>query len=97
MSTIDFKITDLQSIGTATQGHQEQWDAIWNHVRSNLSNVAAEALSREPGGSLDQRTAEYHRKTQMYTEQLLMQANSVHKVANTADETNSAMTRTIAG
>lgn len=95
--TLKFDTEQIASIAHATQGHQAQWDEIWNTVRSRLSATAAEALSQEPGGSLDARTAEYHRKTTQYTDQLMTQAGAVGKVGHTATDYNQRMTKTIAG
>lgn len=95
--TLKFDTEQIASIAKATQSHQAQWDEIWNGVKSRLSATAAEALSQEPGGSLEQRTMEYHRKTQQYNEQLQLQAGAVGKVGNTATEYNQKMTQVIAG
>ena len=95
--TLKFSTDDIASIASATQGHQAQWDEIWNGVKSRLSATAAEALSQEPGGSLETRTHEYHRKTQQYNEQLLLQAGAVRKVGDTATDYNQKMTQVIAG
>lgn len=95
--TLKFDTEQIAAIAKATQGHQAQWDEIWNGVKSRLSSTAAEALSQEPGGSLEQRTMEYHRKTQQYTEQLMTQSTAVGKVGSTATEYNNKMTSVIAG
>lgn len=95
--TLKFDTDQIGSLAKATLSHQAQWDEIWNGVKSRLSATAAEALSQEPGGSLEQRTQEYHRKTQTYNEQLQAQAGAVHKVGNTATDYNQKMTRVIAG
>lgn len=95
--TLKFDTDQIAAIAKATQGHQAQWDEIWNGVKSRLSATAAEALSAEPGGSLEQRTMAYHRKTQEYNEQLMTQAGAVGKVGDTATEYNQKMTQVIAG
>jgi hypothetical protein len=95
--TLKFATDDIASIAKATMGHQAQWDEIWNGVKSRLSATAAEALSQEPGGSLEHRTQEYHRKTQQYNEQLQLQAGAVGKVGDTATDYNQRMTQVIAG
>jgi len=95
--TLKFDTEQIAAIGKATLGHQQQWDDIWNRVRSRLSATASEALSQEPGGSLEARTAQYHRRTQQYNEQLQTQAGAVHRVGTTADAYNQQMTRVIAG
>lgn len=95
--TLKFDTEQIAAIAKATQSHQAQWDEIWNGVKSRLSATAAEALSQEPGGSLEQRTMEYHRKTQIYNEQLQTQAGAVAKVGNTATDYNQRMTQVIAG
>ncbi len=94
---LKFDTEQIASIAHATQGHQSQWDDIWNGVKARLSATAAEALSQEPGGSLEARTAEYHRKTTQYTEQLQVQAGAVGKVGHTATDYNGRMTKVIAG
>ncbi|SHG12557.1 hypothetical protein SAMN05443575_1440 [Jatrophihabitans endophyticus] len=94
---LKFDTEQIASIAKATQSHQAQWDEIWNGVKARLSATAAEALSQEPGGSLEHRTQEYHRKTQQYNEQLLAQSHAVTKVGGTAEDYNGRMTRTIAG
>ena len=95
--TLKFDTEQIADISRATLGHQAQWDEIWNYVKSHLSATAAEALSQEPGGSLEQRTQEYHRKTQIYNEQLQTQAGAVGKVGDTATDYNQRMTRVISG
>lgn len=95
--TLKFDTEQIAAISKATQGHQAQWDEIWSGVKARLSATAAEALSQEPGGSLEQRTQEYHRKTQQYNDQLLQQAGAVGKVGNTATDYNHKMTQVIAG
>lgn len=95
--TLKFDTEQIASIAKATQTHQSQWDEIWNGVQARLSATAAEALSQEPGGSLEQRTQEYHRKTQIYNEQLMTQAGAVGKVGTTATDYNQKMTQVIAG
>lgn len=95
--TLKFDTEQISSLAKATQSHQAQWDEIWNGVKTRLSATAAEALSQEPGGSLQHRTEEYHRKTQIYNEQLQAQAGAVHKVGNTATEYNQKMTQVIGG
>jgi hypothetical protein len=95
--TLKFDTDQIASIARATQSHQAQWDEIWNGVKSRLSSTAAEALSQEPGGSLEQRTMEYHRKTQQYNEQLMAQSSAVNRVGNTATDYNQKMTQVIAG
>lgn len=92
-----FDTEQIAAISKSTLGHQAQWDEIWNSVKSRLSATAANALSQEPGGSLQARTAEYHRKTQTYTEQLMNQSGAVGKVGNTATDYNQKMTSVIAG
>lgn len=94
---LEFVTDDIASIASQTQAHQSQWDEIWSNVKSRLSATAAEALSQEPGGSLEHRTMEYHRKTQQYNEQLTSQSHAVGKVGTTATDYNNRMTRTIAG
>jgi hypothetical protein len=95
--TLKFDTEQIAAISKATLGHQAQWDEIWNYVKSNLSQTAAQALSQEPGGSLEQRTMEYHRKTQIYNEQLQTQAGAVGKVGDTATDYNTRMSQVIAG
>jgi len=95
--TLKFDTDQIADIGNATLSHQSQWDEIWNTVKKNLSATAAEALSQEPGGSLEHRTQVYHQKTQRYNEQLQTQAGAVHKVGHTAADYNTQMTKTVAG
>jgi len=92
-----FDTDQIAQLGAATLGHQQQWDEIWNRVRSGLSATAAEALSQEPGGSLEQRTADYHRRTQLYNEQLRTQSSAVRRVGETATAYNQRMAQVIAG
>lgn len=94
---LKFDTEQIGSLAKATMSHQSQWDEIWTGVKNRLSATAAEALSQEPGGSLEQRTQEYHRKTQRYNEQLQVQASAVHKVGNTATDYNHKMTQVVAG
>jgi len=95
--TLKFDTNQITEIARATQTHQAQWDEIWNGVKSRLSAAAAQALSQEPGGSLEHRTMDYHRKTQRYNEQLQLQAGAVGKVGDTATDYNHKMTQVIAG
>ena len=94
---LKFDTEQIAAIASATTGYQQRWDDIWNRVRSRLSATAAQALSREPGGSLDHRTALYHRSTELYNEQLQRQASAVQRVGHTATDYNHRMTRVIAG
>ncbi|HZC69207.1 MAG TPA: hypothetical protein VE442_00795 [Jatrophihabitans sp.] len=95
--TLKFDTEHIALIAKATIGHQSEWDEIWSYVKGHLSATAAEALSQEPGGSLEHRTQEYHRKTQQYNEQLQTQAGAVGKVGDTATDYNQRMTQVIAG
>lgn len=95
--TLKFSTEQIAAISSATNSHQQEWDAIWNGVRSQLSSAAAEALSATVGGSLDTRSNEYHRKTQQHVENMQSQATAVHRVGTTASDYNDQMTRTIAG
>lgn len=97
MSIMEFNTDDITHIAAATRGHQQQWDDIWNGVRSKLSATVASALDSTTGGSLDQRTQEYHRKTTQYTEQLNGQHTAVTRVGNIATDTNDQMAKTIRG
>ena len=94
---LKFDTEQIATISTATNSHKEQWDSIWNGVRSKLSATAAEALSNTVGGSLDQRNAEYHAKTQQHLDNMASQSSAVQRVGTTASDYNDQMTRTIAG
>jgi len=94
---LKFDTEQIATIASATQGHQAEWDRIWEGVRQRLSATAADALSQEPGGSLQTRTEEYHKKTSQYNEQLQHQSRAVANVGHTATDYNNAMTKTIAG
>ncbi|MPQ97031.1 hypothetical protein GB931_03640 [Modestobacter sp. I12A-02628] len=94
---LKFDTEQIAAISSVTTAHREQWDSIWNGVRSKLSATAAEALSSTVGGSLDQRSAEYHAKTQQHVDNMASQSSAVQRVGTTASDYNDQMTRTIAG
>lgn len=94
---LEFNTDEIGRIATATQGHQSQWDSIWEGVRSKLGNTVSEALDALTGSSLDERTQRYHQRTQQYTAQLQSQMTAVRNVGNIATDTNQQMSRVISG
>ena len=95
--TIKFDTDQIATLSSQTLSHQQQWNDIWEGVMKRLSSTAAEALSEEPGGSLQTRTQAYHRKTQEYTQSVQRQGQAVGRVGDTATHTNSQMTKVISG
>ena len=95
--TIKFETDQIATLSSQTISHQQQWNDIWEGVMKRLSSTAAEALSNEPGGSLQTRTLTYHRKTQEYTSNVHRQGQAVGRVGETAVQTNSQMTKVIGG
>lgn len=94
---IEFNTEQIAQIATATRGHQSDWDAVWEGVRGKLSATVSEALDALTGSSLQDRTNEYHRKTEQYTAQLNSQQVAVGKVGDIATETNRNMSNVIRG
>jgi hypothetical protein len=94
---LEFNTSEIHRIAAATRGHQAQWDQIWNTVRTRLSGVVSAALDAQTGASLEERSTEYHRKTELYNQQLLSQQTAVTNVGDIATETNQHMVRTISG
>jgi hypothetical protein len=92
---IEFNTEDIARVASATKGHEAEWNRIWEGVRSKLSGVVSEALDAATGASLDERTAEYHRKTTQYTADLQAQQNAVTNIGNIAVDTNRNMIRTV--
>ncbi|RSM79369.1 hypothetical protein DMH04_31960 [Kibdelosporangium aridum] len=97
MTYIEFKNEDIARIAQATQGSQQEWDRVWEGVRSKLSATVSEALDALTGSSLEERSSQYHQKTQQYTGQLQSQMNAVRNVGNIAVDTNQQMSRVIRG
>ncbi|MFD9888498.1 hypothetical protein ACFWY9_04110 [Amycolatopsis sp. NPDC059027] len=94
-SRIEFRVEDIHQIATSTRAHQAEWDNIWNTVKTRLSGVVSQALDAATGSSLEERSAEYHRKTQVYNQQLQAQQHAVGRVGDIAEETNVSMQNTI--
>lgn len=97
MDYLEFNTQEIHNIAAATRGHQAQWDDIWNRLRGRLGSVVSQALDAQTGSSLEERNAQYHRKTEVYNQQLLSQQNAVRNVGDVATETNARMRNTIAG
>jgi hypothetical protein len=92
---IEFNTEEITRVASATRGHEAEWNRIWEGVRSRLSGVVSEALDAQTGASLDERSAEYHRRTVQYTADLQAQQNAVTNIGNIATDTNQNMIRTI--
>src|SRR5688572_11709920 len=97
MSYIEFKNEEIARIAQATQGSQQEWDRVWEGVRGKLSATVSEALDALTGSSLDERSNQYHQKTQQYTAQLQSQMAAVRNVGQIAIDTNQQMSRVIRG
>ncbi|MCE7001602.1 hypothetical protein LWC34_01905 [Kibdelosporangium philippinense] len=97
MTYIEFKDGDIARIAQATQGSQQEWDRVWEGVRGKLTATVSEALDALTGSSLEERSTQYHQKTQQYTAQLQSQMNAVRNVGNIAVDTNQQMSRVIRG
>ncbi|GAA3283514.1 MULTISPECIES: hypothetical protein [Dactylosporangium] len=96
-SYIEFKNEDIANIANITGNSQADWDRIWEGVRTRLNGVVSEALDALTGSSLDERSAQYHAKTQQYTADLNQQKVAVHNIGNISVDTNQQMSRVIAG
>jgi len=94
---IEFRTEEIAQIAQATQGHQADWDRIWNDVKTRLTATVSEALDALTGSSLEDRSQEYARKTEQYTAQLMSQMTAVRNVGDIAVDTNQQMTRVIRG
>lgn len=94
---IEFNTEEMANIAAATKSHEAEWDRIWSEVKQRLTATVSAALDARTGSSLEERSAEYHRNTQLYTAQLNAQHLAVHKSGTVATETNLHMRNTIAG
>ena len=97
MALIAFDTNGIADIAAQTIARQQQWDDIWNSVKSRIGATVASDLDALTGMSLEERSAAYAAKTAQYTIQLHAQAQATAKIGNIAAETNQAMARVIAG
>jgi hypothetical protein len=94
---IEFRTGEITTIGSQTLGQQSEWDAIWERCRSRISATASEALDNATGSSLAERSAEYHRRSAMYSQNVGAQGQAVNQIGSIATETNANMVRAIRG
>jgi hypothetical protein len=94
---IEFRTGDISAIGGQTLSQQGEWDAIWERCRSRISATASEALDQATGSSLEERNAEYHRKSALYSQNVGAQGQAVNQIGGIATETNANMVRAIRG
>jgi preprotein translocase subunit SecD len=94
---IEFKNDDIANIAQITRSSQADWDRIWEGVRARLSGIVSEALDALTGSSLEDRSAQYHQRTQQYTADLNSQQVAVTNVGQISADTNQQMARVIAG
>jgi hypothetical protein len=96
-SYIQFNNEEIGSIAQITLNSQSDWDRIWEGVRTRLSGVVSEALDALTGSSLEDRSAQYHQRTQQYTADLNSQHLAVRNIGTISADTNVQMSRVIAG
>jgi hypothetical protein len=94
---IEFRTSEIGTIGATTLSQQGEWDAVWERCRTKISATAAEALDQYTGSSLQERNMEYHRKSALYSQNVLQQGQAVNQIGAIATETNANMARTIRG
>lgn len=92
---LEFNTDQIADLAAKTVGQQDQWDSIWTDVKSAIGRTISTALDSYTGGSLEERSTNYHHKTQLYTEQLQSQAIATARVGSIAAETNVAMAKTV--
>lgn len=97
MGLIEFDTDGIADIAAQTIARQQQWDDIWNSVRSRIGTTVAEDLDALTGMSLQDRSAAYAAKTAQYTVSLQAQAQATAKIGDIAAETNLAMARVLSG
>lgn len=97
MSYIAFDTGQIADIATATQAHRGEWDAIWNGVRAKLAGVVGEALDAATGLSLQERSMTYHRKSDLYSQQLVSHAQATAQIGQIAEQAGYAMVKTLGG
>lgn len=97
MTLIKFDTDQITAIASSTLAHQGQWDAIWEGVRTKLTGVVSEALDVATGMSLEERSARYHQKTSIYSQQLMARATATSQVGMVAQQTNAAMVKALTG
>jgi hypothetical protein len=94
---IEFKNESIGDIAAITNTQQGQWDEIWNGVRTRLSGLVSDALDALTGSSLDDRSAQYHQKSQQYSSDMNLQHVAMNNIRSISEETNNNMARVIAG
>jgi len=97
MGLIEFDTNGIADIAAQMIARQQQWDDIWNSVRSRIGATVASDLDALTGLSLEERSAAYAAKTAQYTISLQAQAQATAKIGDIAAETNVAMARVISG
>ena len=94
---IEFRTGEIDTIGSQTIGQQSEWDAIWERCRSRISATASEALDAATGTSLEERNAEYHKRSATYSGNVGAQGQAVNQISAIARETNTNMVRAMRG
>jgi len=94
---IEFQTAAIADIGSRTLAQHNVWDDIWNGTRTQISATAAEALDDATGAGLEERNQEYHRKSQLYSQNVLQQSGVVNRIGAIATDTNAQMVSAIRG
>jgi hypothetical protein len=94
---IEFQTGGIADIGSQTLNQKSVWDGIWENTKAQISATAAEALDAATGSSLEERSAEYHRKSTAYGQNVQQQGQAVNQIGSIATETNTRMVNTIRG
>jgi len=96
-SYIEFKNEDIGNIASTTRTSQTEWDEVWNTAKARLGSVVSDALDALTGSSLEDRSLQYHQRSQQYTSDIQLQHVAMTNIGNISAETNSNMARVIAG
>jgi preprotein translocase subunit SecD len=94
---IEFKNEDIGNIASTTRTSQSEWDDLWTTVKTQLGTVVSDALDALTGSSLEDRSARYHQRSQQYTSDINLQHVAMTNIQNISAETNTSMSRVIAG
>jgi hypothetical protein len=92
---IEFRTGEIDTIGSQTLGQQSEWDAVWERCRSRISSTASEALDAATGSSLEERNADYHRRSANYSGNVGAQGQAVNQISTIARDTNANMVRAL--
>lgn len=97
MTLIEFNTEQISELATTTLRYQQQWDDIWNGVRTRIGATVSSDLDALTGLSLQERSANYAAKTAQYVHLLQARAQATSRIGSIAAQTNVQMAKVIRG